>query len=55
MPEIVRNLAIAGFLCRLGTLIWLDKFSLAFDSEICDNNQEQTIKTAFKSNYENRL
>ena len=55
MPEIMENLAIAEFLCRLGRLIWLDEFSLAFDSEICNNNQEQTIKTAFKSNYENRL
>ena len=55
MPEILRNLAIAGFLCRLGIKIWLDEFNLVFDSEMCDNNQEQTIKTAFKSNYENRL
>ena len=37
MPEIVRNLAIAGFLQRLGILIWLGKFGLVFREGVCYN------------------
>ena len=37
MPEILRNLAIAGFLQRLGALIWLGEFKLVFCKGICYN------------------
>lgn len=37
MPEIMRNLAIAGFLQRLGILIWLGKIRIVFCKGICNN------------------
>jgi len=38
MPEIMRNLAIERLLQRLGMLIWVGDFSLAFDNKMCNNN-----------------
>lgn len=37
MPEIVRNLTVAGFLLRLGMLMWLGRIGLAFCGGMCDN------------------
>ena len=37
MPEIVRNLAVARLLWRLGILIWLGRIRLVFCGEMCNN------------------
>jgi len=43
MPEILRNLAIARFLLRLGMLIWLDEFRLDLINKLCNNTYEQPL------------